>query len=368
MQAGETVLCLHRDRFRTEVSWSDPRHGGAGAGRARPVTGDSGAFWFFRPANLELMVKLLDGRPVNGHFWVFASALTDLELQLSIYDTASGLGRRYHSPPLPVGQVTDTAAFDPRLAAGSLMWIGAHPDDEIWMAPLLGQACVEAGGSCTLLVATRGEAGPCRLPAGCAPDLPTVREAEMVEAAALFGARLVQWGLPDGFGPDPAAVRRAWAAADGGDGMLVDRLASEIARAAAERVVTFDPRHGSTCHPDHRAVGELVLAAVARLGAGALPVWLVEAVPHAGTGSAGFAAAVPGDDRVTSYDATRSLAAVGGEAWRYVALVASAHRSQFAPEQVAALAAARPTERRLFALPASALASTDLRYPALCAP
>ena len=28
-----------------------------------------GYFWFFDPANVELAVKVLDGRPINGKFW-----------------------------------------------------------------------------------------------------------------------------------------------------------------------------------------------------------------------------------------------------------------------------------------------------------
>ncbi len=367
-ETGETALCLQGDRFRIGVDWSDPHNGGSGVGRTVPITSDTGAFWFFRDSNLELIVKVLDGRPLNGRFWVFWSALTDVGYTITVDDTVTGLGRRYDNPPFVVGHATDTDAVDPRLVTGSLMWIGAHPDDEAIVAPLLGQACVEAGRPCTLLVATRGEAGTCRLPGGCLPDLATVRTAEMAAAADLFGAALVQWQLPDGSAPTPQGVRAAWAAADGGEAVLLDRLADAIHAAAPDVVLTWDPRHGSTCHPDHRALGALVLDALARLGPDAPAAWLVEAIPHTAPAGepAGFTPAVPADDRVTSYDATRPLASVGDQAWRYVVLDVSAHPSQFTADVVAALAAAPADRRRDYAL--AAASSPDPRYELVCTP
>src|SRR5713101_6792127 len=95
------------------------------------------------------------------------------------------------------GNETKTLA-DQIASRGKVLWIGAHPDDEAIIAPLLGDVCVERGDPCALLVATRGEAGPCELPEGCLPDLATVRTHEMQQAAALYGATLMQWSLPNG--------------------------------------------------------------------------------------------------------------------------------------------------------------------------
>src|SRR5213080_4843714 len=71
-----------------------------------------------------------------------------------------------------------------------ILWIGAHPDDEALVAPLLGRACIENGADCSLLVMTRGERGDCLFPGGCGGDLAAVRSAEMSRAALLFRARL----------------------------------------------------------------------------------------------------------------------------------------------------------------------------------
>jgi hypothetical protein len=109
----DTRLCLgDGGRFQLQVSWKDP-HGnlGTGIGRALPLTGDTGAFWFFNPSNVELVVKVLDGRAVNGKFWVFYGALSDVEYDLKVTDTATGEERTYHNPPFQLASRADTSAF-----------------------------------------------------------------------------------------------------------------------------------------------------------------------------------------------------------------------------------------------------------------
>lgn len=109
--SGETALCLH-GRFRVEVSWED-FSGGRGAGRAVPgASGDSGLFWFFGPDNWEVMVKVIDGCPVNGRHWVFAAATTSVRYVLTVTDTMTGHAARYENPPgVASPAVTDTNAF-----------------------------------------------------------------------------------------------------------------------------------------------------------------------------------------------------------------------------------------------------------------
>jgi hypothetical protein len=72
---------------------------------------DSGSFWFFDPGNLELEVKILDGRAVNGHFWVFFGALSDVEYRVTVTDTATGESRSYHNPAGTVCGQSDVEAF-----------------------------------------------------------------------------------------------------------------------------------------------------------------------------------------------------------------------------------------------------------------
>ena len=67
-----------------------PAQGTSGSGAAVALTGDTGYFWFFNAANVELVVKVLDGRAINGHFWVFYGALSNVEYTIRVTDLADG--------------------------------------------------------------------------------------------------------------------------------------------------------------------------------------------------------------------------------------------------------------------------------------
>lgn len=109
-QEGST-LKLRAERFEVTVSF-ETAQGASGSGQAVPLTDDSGTFWFFNPANVELVIKVLNGCPVNGHYWVFAAGLTNVEVLITVTDTTSDQLRTYLSP---LGQafqpVQDTGGF-----------------------------------------------------------------------------------------------------------------------------------------------------------------------------------------------------------------------------------------------------------------
>jgi hypothetical protein len=109
--APDRTLCLQDSRFRVDVTWHDPRSGRTGTGTAIPQTSDTGAFWFFGPENLELTVKVLDGRPVNHRFWVFYASLSDVEFTIDVTDSTTGAKKTYHNPPYNLASRADTAAF-----------------------------------------------------------------------------------------------------------------------------------------------------------------------------------------------------------------------------------------------------------------
>ena len=110
--AGSEVLCLGPNgAFEVRVDWKNPATGETGTGRARPLTGDTGAFWFFDAANLELMVKVLDGRAVNGHFWLFYGALSNVEYTVTATNTATGEVKTYHNPAGQFASRADVDAF-----------------------------------------------------------------------------------------------------------------------------------------------------------------------------------------------------------------------------------------------------------------
>jgi len=109
---GPETLCLAGGRFRVEVDWENPHAAGSsGVGHVYEGLGSelSGHFWFFRSDNLELSVKILDGRAVNGHFWILWGALSDVGYTIRVTDTETGESHDFESPPLTLcgGAVTD---------------------------------------------------------------------------------------------------------------------------------------------------------------------------------------------------------------------------------------------------------------------
>lgn len=87
--------------FRVTLGARDPRTGVAAAGLAAR---DSDRFGTFSlpdltgdTSNPEVFVKIVDGRAVNGRFWVFYGALTDVEYDLSVTDEATGLTQVYRT-------------------------------------------------------------------------------------------------------------------------------------------------------------------------------------------------------------------------------------------------------------------------------
>lgn len=115
--AGGTALCLLDGRFEVRASWRNPHppfgHGPAAA-KAAPGSDVTGLFTFFDPQNVELVVKMLDGRTVNGAFWHFYGALSDVEYWISAFDTTTGTSRTYHNEPFSLCGDGDTSAFPRR--------------------------------------------------------------------------------------------------------------------------------------------------------------------------------------------------------------------------------------------------------------
>jgi hypothetical protein len=107
---GAAALCLNRRRFRVEAEWS--AHGERGAGQAIPLSGEAGAFSFFQPDNVEVVVKVIEGCALNGRFWVFATGLTNVRTVLTVTDTVTGASRTYRNPAgTPFAPVQDISAF-----------------------------------------------------------------------------------------------------------------------------------------------------------------------------------------------------------------------------------------------------------------
>lgn len=108
---GSTTLCLNGGRFRVTSAWKDPKSGDSGLGRGVKLTNDTGYFWFFDSSNVEIVVKTLDACSFANSLWAFAAGLTDVEVTLTIDDTASGESVSYFSSQGAFQPVQDTGAF-----------------------------------------------------------------------------------------------------------------------------------------------------------------------------------------------------------------------------------------------------------------
>jgi hypothetical protein len=108
--ADATHLCLLGNRFRVAVAWQSAG-GSTGSGMAVPITSDTGYFWFFSGTNVELLLKVLDGTAVNGRFWVFYGALSNVEYTVTVTDTLTGHTKQYRSPQGVQASAADTSAF-----------------------------------------------------------------------------------------------------------------------------------------------------------------------------------------------------------------------------------------------------------------
>ena len=106
------TLCLHSGRYEVRADWWTA-DGDRGAAQVVPKgTSDSGLFRFFDAENWEMLIKVLDGCAINGHYWVYSAAATDLGLDITVTDTATGAIWDYAKPPgPPAPAITESKAF-----------------------------------------------------------------------------------------------------------------------------------------------------------------------------------------------------------------------------------------------------------------
>ncbi|MDP9121359.1 MAG: hypothetical protein M3O15_08330 [Acidobacteriota bacterium] len=115
---NDSQLCLDNGpgdrRFKISMSFT---HGGTtGAGQAIPLgslgVNHGGLFWFFGQDNPEVLIKILNGCALNGRFWVFFDAGTNVGFTLSVQDTVTGHTQTYSNADNHAAQaVQDTSAL-----------------------------------------------------------------------------------------------------------------------------------------------------------------------------------------------------------------------------------------------------------------
>ena len=171
----------------------------------------------------------------------------------------------------PAQAETVQFAWPADLAGMSILYVGAHPDDEWGVSPLLAEACIDGGAKCHFVVASEAKSYGCLLtikladPEKCSK----IRRKEMLRSAKLFCAKAEFYGWADLFYAfNNAGLDRTlkeWADQVGGRDALVDRFEKTLREQGPQIVFTLDPRHGSTCHSSHRATALLLVEAVGNL-------------------------------------------------------------------------------------------------------
>jgi photosystem II stability/assembly factor-like uncharacterized protein len=106
---GTDPAVLVDGRFEVSALWTTAT--GSGVGQGRLLTGDTAAFYFFSPANVELLVNVLDGRPINGKFWVYFGSLSDVEYTVTVKDRVGGTTKTYFNPAGRFASLGDSQAF-----------------------------------------------------------------------------------------------------------------------------------------------------------------------------------------------------------------------------------------------------------------
>jgi hypothetical protein len=101
--AGPQLLSFYNQNVDASVEWATKDGSRRGKGHAVPLSTQSGYFWFFEGGNPEILVKVLDGRLINGHWWVFISSNSDLEYTVKVgiynFEPPGRNEKTYHSPP-----------------------------------------------------------------------------------------------------------------------------------------------------------------------------------------------------------------------------------------------------------------------------
>lgn len=237
-----------------------------------------------------------------------------------------------------------SGALAEMMAGKRIVLVSAHPDDEGLFAPLMAEACRFNGATCHMVVAADAESPGCIIPLQLndLEQCSAMRRHETAASAANLNSTYEFYGWRDVLVPwNDAGLDRniaEWAKDAGGRGQLVQRILRTLAEFKPDFLLGFDPRHGTTCHPNHRATVLLTLEAVEQLPLEQKPdVWLVSdfAVPTTAPPNLvpiieGFGIVRWPDDKATAtwYDSNFALPN-GRTSWDYLVDVLRLNSTQY---------------------------------------
>ena len=162
----------------------------------------------------------------------------------------------------------------------------------------------------------------------------------------------------------PAQVLSAWNSEAFGFGLrdMTNVIKLEIEKFQPDVILTFDPRHGSTCHPEHRAAGQAVIDGVASYPFDPTKVFLLTSRRIDFSGYSGLTPAAPGDRFGAIYNAVDFMPAKSMSGWSYLAYLRSLYPTQFSGSDVTAVHSAPMGDRVTAFLALDKYISSDSRY------
>ncbi len=102
-----TRACLNQAKFWVNVDYYEGYWKAATVLKEANLPDTAALFWFFDPNNPELLVKVLNGCAINGHWWVYGSAATDRNYEVTVRrPNQTGLRFRRISPAVPIAYTT----------------------------------------------------------------------------------------------------------------------------------------------------------------------------------------------------------------------------------------------------------------------
>lgn len=151
---------------------------------------------------------------------------------------------------------------------GTILVIGAHPDDESFLAGGIMATAVKHGQTVVCVTATKGEQGSQDEAKWPTAKLSEIRTKEMANALKALGVKNHYWlGYPDG-GCADIPLRQG-----------VGEVADIVTRFKPDTILTFGPE-GMTGHPDHQAVSEWAKGAIDSVPFNINLFWAVETHGH----------------------------------------------------------------------------------------
>lgn len=267
------------------------------------------------------------------------------------------------------------------MAGKRVLLLSAHPDDEGLFAPLMAEVCRFNGATCHMVAAAEAESPGCIIPLKLhdLKQCSAMRRFETAASAANVNSTHEFYGWRDLLLPwNDAGLDRnvqAWAKDVGGRDKLVQRISRTLTEFKPDFLLGFDPRHGTSCHPGHRAIVLLALEAIGQLPQMLKPdVWLVSDFAVPTTAPPELAPIIdsfgivrwPNDDAaVTWYDSNFTLPN-GRTTWDYLVDVLRLNSTQFPEIATGKLTPNPPPEHRR--IPFVRLTDIDPAKRGMCEP